>query len=158
MKQSTFLNIWNWYCVERTCFWISLFGSAGSNAVRTSYTATHTQELFCNISLHGERTVFNHNRFVLQFCAKFFLLFTPTRLWQVSLGFRQGHAKKRGFVSTETIGSFHVKSPIKKTILNPTLSEFHEIWHTCSLRPPNLKSKIVCWLDDRFPRYVGLIF
>jgi len=46
-------------------------GSAGSNAVRISYTATHTQELFCNISLHGERTVANHDRFILQFRANF---------------------------------------------------------------------------------------
>ena len=66
-------NTRNWYCVERTCFWISSSGSAGSDAVRISYTATHTQELFCNISLHGERKVSNHARFVLQFRAKFYL-------------------------------------------------------------------------------------
>jgi len=81
-----FLNTWNWYWVERTCFWISSFDSASSNAVRISYTATHTQELLYNILLHGERTVSNHDRFILQFQAKFYLLFTPTRLWQVSLG------------------------------------------------------------------------
>jgi len=34
-----------------------------------SYTATH--ELFCNISLHGKRTISNHDRFVLQFRADF---------------------------------------------------------------------------------------
>jgi len=71
MKQSTFLNTWNWYYVERTCFWISSSGSAGSNVVRISYTATHTQERFCNTSLHGERTIANHDRFVLQFRANF---------------------------------------------------------------------------------------
>jgi len=64
-------NTLNWYCVERTCFWISYSGNAGSNADRIAYTATHTQELFCNISLHGERTVSNHDRFVLQFRANF---------------------------------------------------------------------------------------
>jgi len=43
-----------------------------SNAVRISYTSAHTQELFCNISLHhGERTVSNHDRFLLQFRASF---------------------------------------------------------------------------------------
>ena len=68
MKQSTFLNTQNWYCVEPTCFWISSFGSASSNAVRISYTATHTQ-LFCNISLHGTRTVSNYDHFILQFQA-----------------------------------------------------------------------------------------
>jgi len=83
------------------CFWLSSSGSAGSNAVRILYTAAHTQELFCNISLHGERTVSNHDSFVLQFRAKFCLLFTP-RLWQVSLGFPQRHAKWRGFLFTET--------------------------------------------------------
>jgi len=73
MKQSTFLNTRNWYCVQRTCFWISSSGSAGSNAIAItiSYTATHTQELFCKISLHGERTVSNYDRFVLQFRANF---------------------------------------------------------------------------------------
>jgi len=65
MKQSMFSNTRNWYCVERTCFWISSSGSAGSHAVRISDTATHTQELFRNILLHGERTVSNHDRFVL---------------------------------------------------------------------------------------------
>jgi len=69
MKQSTFLNTRNWYCVERTCFWIVFSGSAGSNDVGISYTATHTQEQFCKISLHGERTVSNHDRFVLEFRA-----------------------------------------------------------------------------------------
>ena len=49
----------------------------------------------------------------------------------------------------------HVKSP---NGLNPTLSEFNEIWHTCWFQPPNLKSKIFQWSDDRFPRYGGLIF
>jgi len=63
MKQSTFLNTRNWYCAERTCFWISSSGSAGSNAVGISYTAIHTQELFCNISLHSERTVSNRDLF-----------------------------------------------------------------------------------------------
>jgi len=43
--------------------------------------------------------------------------------------------------------SFHVKSP---NGLNPTFSDFNEIWHTCWFRPPNLRSKIFCWLDDRF--------
>jgi len=63
MKQSTSLNIRNWYCVERTWFWISSSGSADSDAVRISYTATYTQERFCNISLHGKRTtVSKHNR------------------------------------------------------------------------------------------------
>jgi len=93
MKQFTFLNTRNWYYVERTCFWISSSGSADSNDVRISYTAMHTQELFCNISLHGERTVSNHDSFLLQFRAKFCLLFTSTRLRQVSLGFPQRHAK-----------------------------------------------------------------
>ena len=46
MKQSMFLNTRNWYCVERTCFWISSSGSAGSNAVRIAYTAGHTQSCF----------------------------------------------------------------------------------------------------------------
>jgi len=55
-----------------------MLSESGSNAV----TAMHTQELFCNISLHGERTVVNHDRFILQFRAKFSLLFPPTRLWQ----------------------------------------------------------------------------
>jgi len=31
----------------------------------------HTQELFGNISLHGARTVSNHDRFALQFQANF---------------------------------------------------------------------------------------
>ena len=47
-------------------------------------------------------------------------------------------------------GSFHVKSP---NGLNPTLSEFNEIWHTCWFQPSNLTSKIFRWSDDRFPRY-----
>jgi len=38
----------------------------------------------------------------------------------------------------------------KKEILNPTLSKFSKIWPTCWFRPPNLKSKIFCWSDDRF--------
>ena len=67
------LNTRKWYCIERMCFWISSTGRAVSNAVRISYTATHTQELFCNILLHGERTVSNHDHFVLQFQAKFYL-------------------------------------------------------------------------------------
>jgi len=71
MKQSTFLNTRNWYCVKWTCFRISSSGSPSSNAVRISYTATHTQELFCKISLHGERTVCNHDCFILQFRANF---------------------------------------------------------------------------------------
>jgi len=53
------------------CFWISSSDSAGSNAVRISYTATHTQELFCKISLRGEKIVSNNDRFVLQFRANF---------------------------------------------------------------------------------------
>ena len=71
MKQSTFLNIQYWYCVKCTCVWISSFGSASSNAIGISYTATHTQELFCNILFHGKRTVSNHDHFVLQFRANF---------------------------------------------------------------------------------------
>jgi len=70
MKQSTFLNTRNRYCVKRTCFGISSSGGAGSDAVGISYTATYTQELFCNISLHG-KTVSIHDRFVLQFRANF---------------------------------------------------------------------------------------
>jgi len=54
-------------------------------------------------------------------------------------------------------GSFHVKSPNKKTILNPTLSELIQIWHTCWFWPAS-KSQIFCWSDDRFPRYGDLIF
>jgi len=50
MKQSTFSNTRNWYCVKRTCFWISYYRSAVSNAVGISDTAMHMQELFCNIS------------------------------------------------------------------------------------------------------------
>ena len=49
MKQFTFLNTLNWYCIKRTCFRISSSGSANSNAskaVRSSYTATHTQSCF----------------------------------------------------------------------------------------------------------------
>jgi len=47
----------------------------------------------------------------------------------------------------------------KKTIPNPTLSEFNVIWHTsCLFQPPNLKSKIFRWSDDWFLRYRGLIF
>jgi len=49
MKHSTFWNTLNWYCVECTCFRISYFGSASSNAskaVRCSYTATHMQSCF----------------------------------------------------------------------------------------------------------------
>jgi len=49
-------------------------------------------------------------------------------------------------------GSFHVKSP---NGLNPTLSDFNEIWHTCWLQPSNFKSKIFRWSDDWFPRYGG---
>jgi len=30
----------------------------------------------------------------------------------------------------------------QKAILNPTLLEFNEIWLTCWLQPPNLKSEI----------------
>jgi len=44
----------------------------------------------------------------------------------------------------------------KKDNSKPTLSEFNEIRHTCWSWPPNLKSKIFRWLDDRFPRYEGL--
>jgi len=47
-------------------------------------------------------------------------------------------------------GSFHVKSP---NGLNPTLSEFNEIWHTCWFQTPSLKSTIFQWSDDQFPRY-----
>jgi len=49
MKQLTFLNTLNWYCVKWTCFGISSSGSANSNAskaVRSLYTATHTQSCF----------------------------------------------------------------------------------------------------------------
>jgi len=60
-ETTTFLNTRNWYCVKRTCFWIFSSGSASSNAVRISYTATYTQELFCRISLHGERTAVSGN-------------------------------------------------------------------------------------------------
>jgi len=51
-------------------------------------------ELFCNISLHGKRTLSNRDRFVLQFRPKLYLLFTP-RLPpnQISLGLPQHHAK-----------------------------------------------------------------
>ena len=55
----------------------------------------------------------------------------------------------------KTSGSFHVQSP---NGLNPTLSEFNEICHTCWFQTPNLKSKIFQWSDHRFPRYGGLIF
>ena len=73
-----------------------------------------------------------------------------------------GHASCYGHHSTQlhsgvsiATGSFHVKSP---NGLNPTLSEFNEIWHTCWFQPPNLKSKIFQWSDDQFPRYGRLIF
>jgi len=49
MKQYTFLNKLNCYCVKRTCFGISYSGCASSNAskaVRSSYTATHTKSCF----------------------------------------------------------------------------------------------------------------
>jgi len=49
MKQSTFLNNLNWYCVERTYFSISYSGSVSSNAskaVRSLYTAMHMQSCF----------------------------------------------------------------------------------------------------------------
>jgi len=39
--------------------------------------------------------------------------------------------------------------------LNSTLSEFDEIWHMYCFWPPNLKSKIFRWSNDRFPRYGG---
>ena len=47
----------------------------------------------------------NRDLFVFQFRAKFCLLFTPTRLSpnKISLDFPQGHAKQRGFVSTEVV-------------------------------------------------------
>jgi len=38
-------------------------------------------------------------------------------------------------------GSFHVKSPKKKTILSPTLLECNEIWHTCWFWPKFSKLK-----------------
>jgi len=49
MKQSTFLNTLNWYCVKCTCFGIFYFGSTSSNAskvVRSAYTAMHIQSCF----------------------------------------------------------------------------------------------------------------
>jgi len=70
-ETSHVFNIRNWYCVERTCSWISSSDSASSNSVGISYTAMHLQELFSNISLHGARTVSNHDRFSLQFQANF---------------------------------------------------------------------------------------
>ena len=53
------------------------------------------------------------------------------------------------------MGHSNVKSPKG---LNPTLSGFNEIWHTRWFQPPNLKSNIFQWSDDRFLRYWGLIF
>jgi len=44
----------------------------------TFHSMPCTQELFCNISLYGERAVSNHDRFIFQFRANF-LLFTPAR-------------------------------------------------------------------------------
>ena len=51
-------------------------------------------ELFCNISLHGERAQCPI-AIVLQFWPKFYLLFSPTRLPlnQINLGLPQRHAK-----------------------------------------------------------------
>jgi len=49
MKQFTFLNTLNRYCVERTCFKIFYSGSASSNvskAVRNSNTTMHMQSCF----------------------------------------------------------------------------------------------------------------
>ena len=55
----------------------------------------------------------------------------------------------------KTSGSFHVQSP---NGLNPTLSEFNEIWHTCWFRPQtsNLKFFIDQMIGFRDMR--GLIF
>jgi len=80
------------------CFGISSSGSANSNARQSGQKLVHCHahaELFCNISLHGERTVSSRDGFVLQFQPKFYLLFTPTRLPlnQISLGLPQHHSK-----------------------------------------------------------------
>jgi len=52
-------------------------------------------ELFHNISLYRDDTGSNCDHFVLQFQPKFYLLVTPTRLWQNEIGLclPQGHAK-----------------------------------------------------------------
>ena len=75
-----------------------------------------------------------------------------------------GHYIKEGQVSCYTLCVHEFEERIvpcqitqKKTILNPTLSEFNEIWHTCWFWPTNLKSQILRWSDDRFPRY-GFFF
>jgi len=90
-----FLNTLNWYCVKRTCFWISYSlwqclacnSSNASKAVRSSYTACYAHaELFCNISLHGERTRQSPIAIVLFYTFGKNLSAvgwpSPTRLWQ----------------------------------------------------------------------------
>ena len=61
-----------------------------------------------------------------------------------------GHYIKEGQVSCYTLSVHEFEERIvpcqitqKKTILNPTLSEFNEIWHTCWFWPTNLKSQIL---------------
>jgi len=80
MKQSTFLNTLNWYCVEHTCFRFSYTGSASSNTSKLSeaptWPQTHRAVLQYFASWRKD-TVSNRNHFVLQFWPIFYLLFTP---------------------------------------------------------------------------------
>jgi len=67
--------------------------------MQAKLSETHTlpchanAELFCSILLHGGSTVSSRVYFAVS--TKFYLLFTPTRLWQnqISAGVPQGHAK-----------------------------------------------------------------
>jgi len=66
------------------------------------FCVRYKAEPFHNILLHGEKTVCNSNRFVLQVRPKLYLLFRFARLWYNKEGLHQCHAKQHRFVSTET--------------------------------------------------------
>ena len=55
-------------------------------------------------------------------------------------------------------GSFRVKSPKKNGNLNPTLSNFNEIWYTRLFWPKNPKFQVSAKSDQRFPRYGPFFF
>ena len=55
-------------------------------------------------------------------------------------------------------GSFRVKSSPKKGNLNPSVSNFNEIWYIGLLWPKNLKFQVSAQSDQRFSRYDPFFF
>ena len=94
------LNTLNWYCAERTCFWISACGSANSNASKTAKAGTLPRTrrscfVIFRFVARGHSVQSRSFRFAVSawILSAVYTYQVPTKSYRFSLGLTQCHAK-----------------------------------------------------------------